>query len=49
MPSMIRPRGKAKKIAYKILGRPANMTSKETPKQKKVDRLLDIQETRLIK
>lgn len=49
MPTMIRMSDKAKKIAYKILGVPANIASKKTPKQKEIDRDLQIYETRLAK
>lgn len=37
MPTMVRPKGKAKRIAYAILGTPANMDEKKTEKEKKQD------------
>lgn len=37
---MPRPRGKAKKIAYNILGVPANIAAKPTKKQKILDKRL---------
>lgn len=40
MPVMIRPAGKAKKIAYKILGVPGAIQDKKTAKQKEIDRRL---------
>ncbi len=45
MPAMIRPEGKAKKIAYAILGVPANMRDKKNPKQIREDKELVFQET----
>jgi hypothetical protein len=45
MPVMIRPEGKPKKIAYAILGTPANMAVKKTAKEKQVDKALLFQET----
>jgi len=45
MPAMIRPEGKAKKIAYSILGIPANMKDKKNPKQTREDKELVFQET----
>lgn len=44
MPAMPRISGKAKKIAYNILGVPANM-QKVSPKQKKIDKRLLFEET----
>jgi hypothetical protein len=44
MPGMIRPHGRAKKIAYSILGEPANM-KKRSPAEKEIDRKLIFQET----
>ncbi len=41
---MIRPKGKAKKIAYAILGKPANM-DKKSQRDKDVDRRLLFYET----
>ena len=45
MPVMIRPEGKAKKIAYAILGTPANFAVKKTKKQEQIDKALLFQET----
>lgn len=45
MPGMPRIPGKAKKIAFKILGVPANIASKKTPEQKNVDRRIIFDET----
>ncbi len=44
MPAMLRPEGKAKRIAYAILGKPANM-QKRTKKERFVDRRLLFEET----
>ena len=41
---MPRPDGKAKKIAYAILGKPANQ-KKKSKKQKEIDKILLFQET----
>lgn len=49
MPTMVRISEKAKKVAYKILGVPANIASKKTPKQIEIDRDLQMYETRLAK
>jgi len=46
MPAMPRPEGKGKKIAYKIMGVPANMIEKKKSKdQKKIDQRLVFEET----
>lgn len=45
MPAMPRIKGKATKIAYKILGTPPNMVFKRSPKEKKVNRRLIFEET----
>lgn len=45
MPVMLRPPGKAKKIAYKILGVPANIQSKRDKEQKRINRRLIFEET----
>lgn len=44
MPVAPRPSKKAKKIAFDILGKPANMRSKPTTKQKEIDERLKAQE-----
>lgn len=53
MPAMVRPNGpkykKAKKIAYSILGTPANIAFSKSPFTKKVDRRLLFEETARIK
>ena len=43
MPAMIRVASKARKIAWAILGRPANQLDKKSPAQKRVDEELDSQ------
>lgn len=45
MPAMPRIKGKATKIAFRILGIPANMLFKRSPKEKKVNRRLIFEET----
>jgi len=45
MPSMPRMKGKSTKIAYSVLGIPANMLFKKTGAQKKIDRRLVFEET----
>ena len=40
MPVMLRPKGKAKKVAYSILGIPDNMRYKKTQKQIERDQKL---------
>jgi len=45
MPSMIRIPGKAKKIAYKILGVPANIASKRDAVDQKINRRLIFEES----
>jgi hypothetical protein len=45
MPAMPRMSNKATKIAYKILGIPANVQSKKTKKQKKLEEALTAEET----
>jgi hypothetical protein len=37
MPAMVRPVGKSKKLAYSILGKPANMEPR-TEREKEIDR-----------
>ena len=44
MAIMIRPNGKAKKIAYSILGKPANF-DKKSQRDKEIDRRLLFYET----
>ena len=45
MPGMLRISGKTTKIAYKILGVPANMKEKRTKEQKKINQRLLFEET----
>jgi hypothetical protein len=45
MPTMIRIPGKAKKIAYNILGVPANIVSKRDSVAKKINKRLIFEET----
>lgn len=48
MPIMVRPKGVAKRIAYEILGVPANMQKKKaTRKQRRIKRVLLEEETSL--
>lgn len=42
---MIRPKGKGKKIAFKILGKPANMQEKPDKRKRKANRRLLYEET----
>ena len=45
MPTMIRIPGKAKKIAYKILGVPANIASKRDAVDQKINKRLIFEES----
>lgn len=45
MPTMIRIPGKPTKIAYKILGKPANIASKRDAVSEKINRRLIFEET----
>lgn len=45
MPVMLRPDGLAKKIAYSILGKPANIAHPKSQAQSKIGKLLTMQET----
>jgi len=49
MPAMPRIKGKPEKIAFSILGVPANLKSKKTERQKKIDEILRYQNTTLIR
>ena len=50
MPIMPRIKGKAEKIAYKILGIPANIRSEtKTIKNRKIKERLNFEETRLVR
>jgi len=48
MPGMPRPSGKARKIAYSILGLPANMM-KQPQKLRRIKERIVYEETRLVK
>ena len=45
MPTMIRPKGAGKKIAFSILGIPVNMLYKKTEKQRKIDDAIFIRQS----
>jgi hypothetical protein len=45
MPGMIRPKGKAAKIAFKILGKPANLQFKPNKRQRKANQRLVYEDT----
>lgn len=45
MPTMPRMKGKATKVAYKILGTPPNIKFKRNSAQKRVNRRLNFEET----
>lgn len=45
MSAMVRPEGKARKIAWAILGVPANMMSKKTKRQREIDAKLRSEES----
>lgn len=47
MPAMTRPSKKAEKIAFAILGIPANMRSARSVRTNKKERILDYEDTRL--
>lgn len=49
MPAMPRMSGKAAQIAYKILGKPANMQSKKTPRQQQINTRLVFEETQRVR
>lgn len=49
MSMMVRPKGKALKIAYAILGKPECLAFKPTKKQKEIDRELLSNETTLVR
>jgi len=42
---MVRPKGRAKKIAYSLLGIPANMQFKRTRGERKINKRLVFEET----
>lgn len=45
MPAMLRPKGKAILVAFKVLGMPANLRDKKSAKQKRINRRLLFEET----
>ena len=45
MPVMLRPLGKAKKIAFKILGKPENLKDKRTYRDLRINRRLNFEYT----
>ena len=49
MPAMPRPSGKAKKVAYDILGEPPALKDDRKRKHRKIDEHLEAEDTRLIK
>lgn len=49
MPAMPRPKGKATKIAYKILGVPGPIAFKRSKEQKKINKVLLFQESQRIR
>lgn len=48
MPAMVRPKGKAKKVAFLILGTPQNL-QKPKKKNNKIDERLTFEETMRVK
>jgi hypothetical protein len=42
---MLRPSGKAKKIAFHILGVPANISFRPTKKERRIEKRLTFEET----
>lgn len=49
MPAMLRIRGKATKIAWKVLGKPQNLKDNKTPKDRWIDKRLVFDETTDVK
>lgn len=47
MSIMVRPKGKARKIAYALLGKPANLAYKPSKEQQRINARLDADETSL--
>jgi len=45
MPVMLRPNAKATKIAWRLLGKPANLRAKDAKRKTQVDRRLTFEET----
>jgi len=44
MPTMIRPKGAGKRIAFSLLGIPVNMLYKKTAKERKRDDLIQLRQ-----
>ena len=49
MAQMLRPKGKAKKIAYALLGVPANIAAKRNKRQQYINERLLYDETRRVR
>ena len=49
MPAMLRIKGKPEKIAFSILGVTANLKSKKTARQKKIDQILEYKNSTMIR
>jgi hypothetical protein len=49
MPATLRPKGKATKIAWKVMGKPANLKDHKTPKDKYINDRLVFDETADVK
>ena len=49
MPATLRPKGKATKIALKVMGRPINQKDNKTPKDRQIDKRLLFDETTDVK
>lgn len=49
MPAMPRPKGKAKKIAYDILGTPPNMQDKPNTRRKEINAKIEAENTQRVR
>lgn len=49
MPCMLRPKGKATKIARKVMGKPVNLQDNKTSKDRWIDKRLVFDETSDVK
>ena len=45
MPIMVRPQGKAKKIAFALIGKPANFQEKKSKQKSRINKRLVFEET----
>ena len=45
MPGMLRPKGKATNIAYKILGKPDNLKEDTSKRRRRINKRLNFEET----